>query len=112
MQQHNPISQYVRFIHVVSAQDDGSSCSILGDQIPDVAAGTGVNATGGFIQYNDLGPSNEGQRHRQSSFLTSRQLLHFHICMVFKTSELNHSGIGKKLTFSKKNIEVLLGESL
>ena len=56
--------------------------SVLHDEVPDVLASVGVDATGGLIQHNGLGAANEGQGHAETSLHAARQVRRPHVLHV------------------------------
>ena len=56
--------------------------SVLHDEVPDVFAGMRVNATGGFIQHDGLGTTDEGQSHAETTLHATWQVDSCHVLDV------------------------------
>ena len=74
MQQQDPVSNHLCFIHVVCTQQDGPACTVLCDDLPDESACRRVHTCCGLIQDHYLGTTQECQTNRQAAALATGEL--------------------------------------
>ena len=83
MENTDSIAKFVGFIKVVGADEHRAAVGFqLSDETVQLAAGLGIEPGGGFVQYEQAGPVDEGQSQEQSLLLSARQRIEGSVGLV------------------------------
>ena len=87
------LAEALGFVHVVGGEKDGAAGGFeLFDQLPKLAAGLRIEASGGFIEKKKIGVTDERAGQRQTLFLATGKIADAGILFFFELHERDGFG--------------------